>query len=142
MHIDKIAESYIRPAEGTLDFALMFIPAENVYYEAVVQHDSDAPDLMRHALHKKVVPVSPNLLYAYLMTVAMGLHGMQIERQAGEIRKNLQKLGSALEGFLGSWDTLGGHLRNASSKYEEAHKRLDRFTLKLEQITTANGRQE
>jgi DNA recombination protein RmuC len=139
VHIDKIAQAYIRPAEGTLDFALMYIPAENVYYETVVQHESDATELMRYGLAKKVIPVSPNLLYAYLMTVAMGLHGLQIERQAGEIRKNLEKLNADLHAFVSSWDTLGGHLRNANGKYEDTRKHLDRFTLQLQQITGENG---
>ena len=96
-HIDKIAASYIRPAEGTLDFALMYIPAENVYYEAVVKYSDDAKDILQYSLDKKVVPVSPNLLYAYLMTVVMGLHGLQIEKQAAEIRQNLKKLNASFE---------------------------------------------
>jgi DNA anti-recombination protein RmuC len=85
-------------------------------------------------MDKKVIPVSPNLLYTYLMTVAMGLHGLQIEKQAAEIRQNLKMLNADLGAFIGSWDTLGSHLRNASGKYEDAQKRLDRFTLQLEQI--------
>ncbi|MFC1763762.1 DNA recombination protein RmuC [Planctomycetota bacterium] len=134
IHIDKIATSYIRPAEGTLDFALMYIPAENVYYETVVKRDGDTVDLIRISLDKKVIPVSPNLLYTYLMTVAMGLHGLQIEKQAAEIRQNLKKLNADLGAFVGSWETLGSHLRNANSKYEDAQKQLDRFTLQLEQV--------
>ncbi|MEN6575491.1 MAG: DNA recombination protein RmuC [Phycisphaerales bacterium] len=133
-HVDKIASDYIRPAEGTLDFALMYIPAENVYYETVIQCEGDSVDLLRHCMDKKVIPVSPNLLYAYLMTVAMGLHGLQIERQAAEIRRNLGRLNSSFAEFLSTWDTLGTHLRNAYGKYDDGQKRLDRLGLQLTQI--------
>jgi DNA recombination protein RmuC len=133
-HIDKIASDYIRPAEGTVDFALCYIPAENVYYETIVKYTGDTQDVVQYALDKKVIPVSPNLLYAYLMTVAMGLHGLQIEKQAAEIRQNLKRLNASFADFLGGWDILGKHLRNAYSQYEEGGKKLDRFGMQLEQI--------
>ncbi len=133
-HINKISESYIQPAEGTVDFAMMYIPAENVYYETIIKENDDTKDLTRLALDKKIIPVSPNLLYAYLMTVVMGLHGMQIEQQAENIRQNLNKLNDDFARFLDDFEVLGKHLRNSSNKYDEAGKRLDRFTLNLEQI--------
>jgi DNA recombination protein RmuC len=133
-HIDKIASDYIRPAEGTLDFALMYIPAENVYYETIVQYLGETRDILQYCFDKKVIPVSPNLLYAYLMTVAMGLHGLQIEKQAAEIRQNLKKLNSSFADYTGTWDVLGKHLRNAYSQYDEGQKKLDRFGLQLNHI--------
>jgi DNA recombination protein RmuC len=133
-HIDKIASDYIRPAEGTLDFAIMYLPAENIYYETIVQYIGETQDIMQYCLEKKVIPVSPNLLYAYLMTVAMGLHGLQIEKQAAEIRQNLKKLNATFSDFGGSWDILGKHIRNSYSQYEEGQKKLDRFNLHLDQI--------
>ncbi len=133
-HIDKIASDYIRPAEGTLDFALMYIPAENVYYETIVKYIGENQDILQYCFDKKVIPVSPNLLYAYLMTVAMGLHGLQIEKQAAEIRQNLKKLNSSFADYTGTWDILGKHLRNAYSQYDEGQKKLDRFGLNLNHI--------
>ena len=133
-HIDKIATDYIRPAEGTLDFALMYIPAENVYYETIVKYIGENQDILQYCFDKKVIPVSPNLLYAYLMTVAMGLHGLQIEKQAAEIRQNLKKLNSSFAEYTGTWDILGKHLRNAYSQYDEGQKKLDRFGLQLNHI--------
>lgn len=142
-HIDKIAASYIRPAEGTLDFALMYIPAENVYYETIVKYAGETQDILQYSLDKKVIPVSPNLLYVYLMTVAMGLHGLQIEKQAAEIRQNLKKLNTSFADFGGCWEVLGRHLRNAFGQYEDGQKKLDRFGLQLNQIQdeseTADG---
>jgi len=135
-HIDKIASDYIRPAEGTLDFAMMYIPAENIYYETIVKYAGETQDILQYSLDKKVIPVSPNLLYAYLMTVVMGLHGLQIERQAAEIRQNLKKLNASFADFGGHWEVLGRHLRNAYGQYEEGQKKLDRFGLNLNQIQT------
>ncbi|MHC4532606.1 MAG: DNA recombination protein RmuC [Planctomycetota bacterium] len=133
-HIDKIASDYVRPAEGTLDFALMYIPAENVYYETIVKYIGENQDILQYCFDNKVIPVSPNLLYAYLMTVAMGLHGLQIEKQAAEIRQNLKKLNSSFADYTGTWDILGKHLRNAYSQYDEGQKKLDRFGLNLNNI--------
>ncbi len=133
-HIDKIASDYIRPAEGTLDFALCYIPAENVYYETIVKYAGETHDILQYCFDKKVIPVSPNLLYTYLMTVAMGLHGLQIEKQAAEIRQNLKKLNASFGDFGSNWEVLGKHLRNAYSQYEEGQKKLDRFGLHLDQI--------
>ncbi len=139
IHIDKIASNYIRPAEGTLDFALMYVPAENVYYETIVKLQGDTKDILQYSLDKKVIPVSPNLLYAYLMTVVMGLHGLQIEKQAAEIRQNLKGLNASFADFVDRWDVLGRHLRNAQGQYEEGGRKLNRFGLQLDQI---QGEQE
>jgi DNA recombination protein RmuC len=133
-HIDKIAESYIKPDEGTLDFAIMYIPAENVYYEAMVKTAEDTTSIQDYAMERKVFPVSPNLLYVYLMTIVMGLHGLQIEKQAAEIRQNLKTLKNSFGDFISLWDTLGGHLRNAHGKHDEGQKKLDKFVMQLGQI--------
>lgn len=140
-HIDKIASAYIRPAEGTLDFALCYIPAENVYYETIVKYAGETQDILQYSLDKKVIPVSPNLLYAYLMTVVMGLHGLQIEKQAAEIRQNLKKLNASFADFVSNWDILGRHLRNAYGQYDEGQKKLDRFGLQLDQIQSEKEEQ-
>jgi DNA recombination protein RmuC len=133
-HIDKIAESYIKPDEGTLDFAIMYIPAENVYYEAMVKNAEDTVNVQDYAMERKVFPVSPNLLYIYLMTIVMGLHGLQIEKQAAEIRQNLKAINVSFAEFVSTWDTLGSHLRNASGKHDEGQKKLDKLVLQLGHI--------
>jgi DNA recombination protein RmuC len=135
-HVDKIAQSYIKPAEGTLDFALMYIPAENVYYETIIKYEPGETSLVDYALNKKVIPVSPNVLYAYIMTVVMGLHGLQIEKQAAQIRENLKRLDSSFATFASDFKTLGNHIRNTSNKYDEADKKLGRFENQLNQIKT------
>ncbi len=140
-HIDKIAESYINQDEGTLDFALMYIPAENIYYETIVNYGSDRIDVLDYAMKKKVISVSPNLLYAYLMTIVMGLHGLQIEKQAAQICRDLSRVATGFGAFVGTWETLGRHLRNAQSQYEEGQGRLNKFNLELERIQNTDDNQ-
>ncbi len=141
-HIDKIAANYINPAEGTLDFAMMYIPAENVYYETIIKYQTDTRDLLNYALEKKVIPVSPNLLYAYLMTIVMGLRGLQIEKQAVQIRKDIGMLSNNIKGFTETFSTMGRHLRNASGQYDQGQKQLDKFNVQLDQIQSASGEAE
>src|SRR5205823_12267415 len=110
--IDEIAGKYIRPAEGTLPFALMYIPAENVYYEAIIR-DEDGNDLYAYCAAKRVLPVSPNSLYAYLQTIVLGMNGMRVSERAEAILREIQSLKIALEGFDEVYSKLGTHLRNA-----------------------------
>lgn len=134
-HVDAIARKYIVPEEGTLDFALMYIPAENVYYEIVVK-DNEGDGLAEYLFQKKIVPVSPNSFYAYMRTLLLGLQGMQIEKRAKEIMGNLDRLGREYDRFSKEFDTLGGHITNAAKKYEEADKRLSKVE---DQIARTRG---
>ncbi len=132
-HVDDIARKYIVPDEGTFDFALMYIPAENVYYETIIKDEAlgDDKGILSHALEKRVIPVSPNSFYAYLQAIALGLRGMQIEQQAKQIMAHLARLEGDFGRFREAYDTLGGHLDRARSKYEEANRSLGRFEEKL-----------
>jgi DNA recombination protein RmuC len=123
-HIDDISAKYIRPDEGTFDFALMYIPAENVYYETIISDaaTSDAESVMAHALERKVIPVSPNSFYAYLQAIALGLRGLQIEEQAQEILGYLGRLEGEFRRFQEAFSVLGTHLENARKKYQETDR--------------------
>ncbi len=131
--IDDIAEKYIRPAENTFDFAIMFIPSESMYYELLIS-DNDENSAYRYAMKKHVVPASPNSFYAYIQAIAIGLKGMQIEKNAQRVRDQLAQLENSLAKFVDSFDTLGTHLKNASNKYGESHEALGRFRERLEGI--------
>lgn len=132
-HIDDVAK-YILPDEGTFDFALMYIPAENVYYETIIRDEAlgEESSLLSYALEKRVIPVSPNSFYAYLQAIALGLKGLQIETRAQEIMGYLSRLQGDFSRFAAEYRTLGGHLERARKKYEDAERRLGRFGDRLE----------
>jgi DNA recombination protein RmuC len=130
-HINSIAEKYIKPGEGTIDYALMFIPAENVFNE-IIMYDFGNLNLSQYSVGKKVIPVSPNTIHAYLQTIRMGLRGMKIEKNAKVILQNLKKLDIEFGKVRKDFESLGQHLRNAQSKYESTDKRISRFESHLD----------
>ncbi len=127
--INEVSSKYILPAENTYDFALMYIPAENVYYEVIVKED-----LFSYSMMKKVIPVSPNTFYAYLQVICMGLRGMKVEENAKMILKSLGGLSVETDKFKEEFSVLGNHLLNASAKYADAEKRLDKVSQRLADI--------
>lgn len=135
-HIDDIASKYILPHEGTYDFALLYIPAENVYYETITKDEAfgEEKGILTYALKKRVIPVSPNSFFAYLQVIVLGLRGLKIEKDAHRILDSLSGLNKELESFQTEFQLVGRHINNAMNKYEEARRRLDKFGFKLEQI--------
>jgi DNA recombination protein RmuC len=135
-HVDDIANKYILPQEGTYDFALLYIPAENVYYETITKDESfgEEKGVLNYALAKRVIPVSPNSFYAYLQVIILGLKGLQIEKDALKIQALLSGLKKDIGGFQEDFQLVGKHLVNAMNKFEEARRRLDKFSFKLDQI--------
>lgn len=135
--VEEIASKYILPQENTYDFAFMYIPAENVYYEIIIKED-----LFSYFAAKKVIPVSPNTFYAYLQVICLGLKGLKIEENAKMILKNLSTLSTEMGKFKGDFDTLGKHLSDAKNKYDDSQKKLDRFSDKLTNIQESKPRLE
>jgi DNA recombination protein RmuC len=129
-HIDAIAAKYIRPGEGTYEFALMYLPAEGIYYELMC---GKTGALLRYAHDKRVFPVSPTTFTAQLQVIALGLKGLQIEQNAQEVMSYCAELQKDFAAFKKDFETLGTHLTHARGKYDEADKRLNRFDAKLEQ---------
>jgi DNA recombination protein RmuC len=131
-HIDAIAAKYILPDEGTYDFALMYIPAENVYYETIIRDESPAEkSLCHHAMSQHVIPVSPNSFYAYLQAIVLGLKGMKIEDRAKEIIQYLGRLQGDFAKFRDEFSVLGKHVGHAQASYQNADRRLEQFGQKL-----------
>jgi DNA recombination protein RmuC len=131
-HVDAIAQKYIRPDEGTYEFALMYLPAEAVYYELVCNRIGGDANPLAYAQEQKVIPVSPATFYAYLLVLVQGLKGLQIEEHAREVMAYVADLGRDFAKFKTDFDLVGRHLGNAQTKYGESEKRLSRFETKLE----------
>ncbi|MDD2680138.1 MAG: DNA recombination protein RmuC [Candidatus Omnitrophica bacterium] len=124
--IDEVAAKYILPQENTYDFALMYIPAENVYYEVIIKED-----IFAYSMSKKVIPVSPNTFYAYLEVICLGLKGLKVEENAKNILKSLSALGIEIDRFKEDFNKLGSHLNDAGNKYTDSQKRLEKVSDKL-----------
>ncbi|HTZ10999.1 MAG TPA: DNA recombination protein RmuC [Candidatus Margulisiibacteriota bacterium] len=129
--VDEVSSKYILPEEGTFTFALMYIPAEAVYYQ--ISRDEE---LGVYAQSKKVIFVSPNTFYAYLQAILYGLKGMSVER-------NIQKVFTELEGikldfrrFQEDFEIVGKHLVDASKKFAESKGKLEAMNERLDKAAS------
>ena len=134
-HVDAIASRYIRPGEGTYDFAMMYVPAEAVYQEMIRSADANDDDTLHYAMTRRVVPVSPQSFYAYLQVIVFGLKGLHLEQRTrewlagiGEVERQFELLGQALE-------TLGRHLSNAQRQADEARRRTDKVRSGIDRLS-------
>ena len=135
-HIDAISTKYIQPSQGTLDFALMYIPSEPVYYEIL----TNSPDLDDYAYRKRVRPVSPNTLYAYLRAIIMSLEGSKIEAKAGQILAALREIGAETEKFGSSLGVLTKHIKNAAASSDDVNSRFSRLSSKISTVQSIEAK--
>jgi len=131
---------YIRPEEGTMDFAFMFIPSEGIYYDLLINQIGaikiNTYDLIEYAFKEKhVIIVSPTSFYAYLQTVLQGLRALQIEESTKQIRvqvENLQKHLLSYDAFL---KRLGNNLSTTVNAYNQAYKEFGKIDKDIAKIT-------
>ena len=135
--IDEIADRYINPLEGTFEFAMLYIPAENVFYETIINDSLTNKDyeIFNYAIKRHVIPVSPNSFYAYLMAIAYGLKGFQIEQQTKTIIGELSQVQDRFLKFFADFTLVGKHISNANMKYEESAKRAERLNEQISKVT-------
>ena len=138
-HVDAIATKYIRPGDGTYDFAFMYLPAETVYYEIAC---GGTGDLHQYSLAKRVFPVSPATFHAYLTMIVLGLRGLQIEKHAQDVMAYCGQLAKDFTRFKEDFDVVGKHIGNAQGKYSESQRRLERFEARLEQAVDQEALEE
>ena len=137
--IDETSK-YIRPDEGTMDFAFMFIPSEGIYYDLLINEVGavkvNTRDLIEYAFRdKKVIIVSPTSFLAYLQTVLQGLRALQIEDSAKEITKRVGELGQHLKRYEEYMKKMGGHLGTTVNMYNDASKELGKIDKDVLRIT-------
>ena len=132
-HIDKIALKYIIPSESTVEFALMYVPAEAIYYE-IVNSPKEMFDLTSYAMSKRVVVTSPNTIYLTLRTIEHWFRDTQISRQTQEVLKRLDRVQQDASKLMQDFRKLGSHLRNAVSSYDSSEKRLSLFSDKVNRL--------
>lgn len=138
---NRIVETskYIRPEEGTTDFAFMFIPHEAIYYDLIVNKigsiTEDTENLIQRAASKyKVIIVSPTSFLAYLQTVLQGLKALQIEESAKEIQKRVGELGKHLNKFYDYHEKLGNNLSTVVNQYNlssKEFKKIDKDVMRI-----------
>ncbi|HEY7573891.1 MAG TPA: DNA recombination protein RmuC [Thermoanaerobaculia bacterium] len=134
-HAESIRRKYVRPEEGTTDFAFMYVPAEAVYAEVAL--DAEGGALADECVAARVFPVSPRLLYAFLSTVALSLRSQEMQKRAQEILERLSQLERLWGEVEEPFDKLGRHLGNTEKQFEEASRALDRFGARLSGIAQA-----
>lgn len=129
---------YIRPEEGTMDFAFMFIPSEGIYYDLLTNQVGAGEDenLIQRASGKyKVIIVSPTSFLAYLQTVMQGLKALQIEQKALDIQKRVGELGKHVGAYEDYYKKLGNALGTAVSHYNSGYKELGKIDKDVYRIT-------
>lgn len=138
LRIDETSK-YVKPDEGTMDFALMFIPHEAIYYDLLVNQVGsvkvNTQDLIEYAFAKHVTIVSPTTFLAQLQTILQGLRAMQIEEGAKEIKKNVVMLQKHLVAYEEYMKKMGGHLNTTVNAYNTAYKELGKIDKDVVRIT-------
>ncbi len=125
-HIDDIAKKYILTDEGTIDYALMYIPSESVYYEI-----ANNQDLFEYSNKMRVLPVSPTTFYAYMRAILMSFEGQKIEQKAKEILSALRAVKKDYEKVEGELGILQKHLNSAYNKMGDVFNSFGRLGNKI-----------
>lgn len=136
----KETAKYIRPEEGTMDFAFMFIPHEAIYYDLLINKigsigDSTESLLQRAASSYHVIIVSPTSFTAYLQTVLQGLNALKIEEQTKHIRKRVMELGKHMQAYEQHHNSVGKHLNTVVNQYNLAGKEFVKIDKDVMRIT-------
>ncbi len=129
-HINDISKKYILPQEGTVEFAVMYVPSDAVWYEIVNSDD----DVMKDAQDKKVLLVSPNGFFYYLQTVLIGIRQHQVAKETGRILNLMHSIRIDHAKFGDTMGTLGTHIVNAKGAYDRLQSDYGRVTGKLDQV--------
>jgi len=129
--VQRISAKYILPSEKTVDFALMYVPAEAVYYEINTAKDTD---LVSFAWSKKIILTSPNTIYLTLKIILHWFQDSKMSKQTQQILDKLNKIKEDSARIMDDFRKLGSHLKNAFSSFDDAQDRLTKFDNKVEKL--------
>lgn len=138
VHVNAIAKKYILPDEGTVDFALMYIPSETVYYELI----SNETDLHDYAVKEKIIPTSPNTFFYYLRSIMLGLQGKKISEMSRQILSTLKIIQTETKKFGEGLGVLNRHVTNAKATMEKVDSDFTRLSGKIEQVNLLESEQK
>ncbi len=130
--IDEISSKYLLPSEKTTDFALMYVPAETVYYE-IINNIKDT-DVASYARSKKVIMTSPNTFFLSVSAINHWFKDYQTSRQTKEIIKRLDMVAKDASKLSDDFERLGKHLSNAHGSYESSEKRLNLMVDRVQNV--------
>jgi len=133
-HIASIAKKYILPEEGTMDFALMYVPSESVYYELV-----NIMEVMEFAKQSRVYVVSPTTLYAHLQTILLSFEGKKIESRSRDLFKMLRALQVDYNKVEENMLVLGKHINNTSSQFANVSMGFTQIGQKINSTKNLDG---
>ncbi|MBL4694989.1 DNA recombination protein RmuC [Candidatus Gracilibacteria bacterium] len=139
--IDETSK-YIRPSENTTDFAVMFLPAEGLYYNLLIYKsgslDVNTHDLIQYAFKKHVMIVSPTSFYAYLQTILHGLKALKMEESVKEIVKRVGELSRHLGAYETYMQKVGNNLGTTVNMYNSAYKEFKKIDKDVYKITAGD----
>ncbi|MDP2670890.1 MAG: DNA recombination protein RmuC [bacterium] len=135
-HIDDIAKKYILPEEGTIDYALMYVPSEPIYYEIM----ANMPELSEYAHTKRVLPVSPSTFYAYMRAILMSFEGKKIEERARTILASLRSIKGDSEKFGDVLRVLTKHVNDTKNTADLVNSRFLTLNSKIENAQGLPGK--
>ncbi len=130
-HIDDISKKYILPDEGTMNFALMYVPSENIYYHIITDDESD---LLQYSKSKNILMVSPHSFFSFLRVIIMGLERSKLQEQAQKIWDILKGVQQESLRFGETVGVLSRHVNNAKNAMDTVHAGYDKLNGKLEQV--------
>ena len=137
--IDETSK-YIRPNEGTVDYAYMFIPADGLYQDLlnnkVGSLKINQRDLVSYAYQKKVMIVSPMSLFPMLQVTSKALNNMKVEESIQEIQMNIEKLGNHLKAYLTYHEKLGNSLSTVVNHYNVSNKEFKKIDKDITKLTS------
>lgn len=138
--IKSIADKYVRPEEGTSEFALLFIPSEAIYYETIAEKNylGNPSTVYEFAEKHRVILVSPNTFYAFLQIIVIGIRNIDVIKNAKKLQEGLDSLKKSFELFYKKHEDIGKNINNIAVAYRIGDDHINRYKQKLDGVLQLN----